>query len=108
VPENLPPQWIPSAQANVEAELKLQRDGMTEFSLEDVYRTVEKSRVTIYTVVPGPKFIGLSPNEQLVKIRAFDERATTEALPTLSKGAREAFKARDEARKRLTPPEALL
>jgi len=40
-------------------------------------------------------------------LRADDERSTNEWLPTLSKGAREAFKARDEARKRLTPVQAL-
>ena len=107
VPEGLPPEWIPAAQADVEAQLKLQRDGMTEFSLEDVYRAVEKSRATIYTVVPGTKFVGLTSEQQVERLRADDERATNEWLPTLSKGAREAFKARDEARKRLTPIQAL-
>jgi len=107
VPEGLPPEWVPAAQADVEAQLKLQRDGMTEFSLDDVYHAVEKSRATIYTVVPGTKFVGLSPEQQVAKLRADDERSTNEWLPTLSKGAREAFKARDEARKRMTPVEAL-
>jgi hypothetical protein len=107
VPPDLPPEWVAAAQADVEAQLKLQRDGMTEFSLEDVYREVEKSRATIYTVVPGTKFVGLSSEQQVERLRADDERATNEWLPTLSKGAREAFKARDEARKRLTPIQAL-
>lgn len=107
VPADLPPEWLPAAQLDVEAQLKLQRDGMTEFSLEDVYRAVEKSRATIYTVVPGSKFVGLTPEQQVALLKADDERAMREWLPTLSKGAREAFKARDEARKRLTPIEAL-
>jgi VWFA-related protein len=107
VPRDLPPEWVPAAQAGVEAELKLQRDGMTEFSLEDVYRAVEESRATIYTVVPGTKFIGLTPDQQVEKVLASDERATSEALPTLSKAVRDAFKARDEARKKLTPVQAL-
>ena len=107
VPPDLPPEWVAAAQADVEAQLKLQRDGMTEFSLEDVYREVEKSRATIYTVVPGTRFVGLSSEQQVERLRADDERATNEWLPTLSKGAREAFKARDEARKRLTPIQAL-
>ena len=107
VPPGLPPEWIPAAQADVEAQLKLQRDGMTEFSLEDVYRAVEKSRATIYTVVPGMKFVGLTSEQQIERLRADDERSTNEWLPTLSKEAREAFKARDEARKRLTPIQAL-
>ena len=107
VPPGLPPEWLPAAQADVEAQLKLQRDGMTEFSLEDVYRAVEKSRATIYTVVPGMRFVGLTSQQQIERLRADDERSTNEWLPTLSKEAREAFKARDEARKKLTPIQAL-
>jgi len=107
VPPDLPSEWVASAQADIQAQLKLQRDGMTEFSLDDVYRAVEASRATIYTVIPGTKFIGLSPIEQVQRVRADDERATSEWLPTLSKGAREAFKARDEARKKVTPVQAL-
>jgi hypothetical protein len=67
VPAGVPPEWLASVQANIEAELKLQHDGMTEFSLEDVYRAVEKSRATIYTVVPGTKFIGLNPEQQVTE-----------------------------------------
>src|SRR5215813_7100407 len=107
VPAGLPPEWIPAAQADVEAQLKLQRDGMTEFSLEDVYRAVEKSRATIYTVIPEPKFVGLTPDQQVETLRADDARAMSEWLPTLSKGAQAAFKARDEARQKLTPVQAL-
>jgi hypothetical protein len=107
VPPGLPPEWIPAAQADVEAQLKLQRDGMTEFSLDDVYRAVEKSRATIYTVIPEPKFVGLTPEQQIEALRSDDARAMSEWLPTLSKGAQAAFKARDEARRKLTPVQAL-
>ena len=107
VPLDLPPEWIAAAQADVEAQKKLQRDGMTEFSLEDVYRAVEKSRATIYTVVPGTKFVGFPQAQQVQRLLADDERATSEWLPTLSKGARAAFEARSEARKKLTPVQAL-
>ena len=107
VPPGLPPEWIPAAQTEVEAELKLQRDGMTEFSLEDVYRSVEKSRATIYTVIPATRFVGLTPDQQVAALRADDAHAMSEWLPTLSKGAQAAFKARDEARQKLTPVQAL-
>lgn len=107
IPPGLPPEWVPAAQTDVEAQRKLQRDGMTQFSLDDVYREVEKSRATIYTVIPGTKFIGLSADEQVRRVRQDDELATSQWLPTLSSKAREAFKARDEARKRVTPVEAL-
>ncbi|HEY6242445.1 MAG TPA: VWA domain-containing protein, partial [Pyrinomonadaceae bacterium] len=107
VPPGLPSEWIPAAQADVEAQLKLQRDGMTEFSLDDVYRAVEKARATIYTVIPEPKFVGLTPEQQVEVLRNDDARAMSEWLPTLSKGAQAAFKARDEARRKLTPVQAL-
>jgi VWFA-related protein len=107
VPPDLPREWIASAQLEAEQRRKLQRDGMTEFSLDDVYRAVEKSRATIYTVVPGSRLIGLTPDQQLARLQADDERAVTEWLPTVGKKTREAFLARQEARKKLTPVEAL-
>ena len=105
VPAGIPPEWSAAVQANIEAELKLQRDGMTEFSLEDVYRTVEKSRATIYTVIPGTKFVGLSPEQQVETMRQADERAMKESLSNVSKEVREAFKARSAVQKAgtLTP-----
>jgi VWFA-related protein len=99
VPESVPPEWFASVQANVEADLKLQRDGMTEFSLDDVYRAVEKSRATIYTVVPGKKFIGLNPTQQVEAIREADDRAMSEYGPTVSKEVSEAFKMRRAAQR---------
>src|SRR5678815_5770854 len=105
VPADSPTEWVAAVQANIEAELKLQRDGMTEFSLEDVYRTVEKSRATIYTVIPGTKFVGLSPEQQIDAMRQVDERAMKESLSNVSKEVREAFKARSAVQKAgtLTP-----
>ena len=37
---------------------------MSDFSLEDLYRTVERSRATVYTVIPGPKLLGFTPQQQ--------------------------------------------
>ena len=42
----------------------------SQFSLDDVYRAVEKSRATVYTVVPGIKLTGLPPESQLAKVMA--------------------------------------
>jgi VWFA-related protein len=36
-----------------------------EFGLNDVYKAAEKSRATVYSVIPGVRFIGLAPVEQL-------------------------------------------
>jgi VWFA-related protein len=107
VPPDLPPQMVAVVQNEIEQRRQLQRSSMTEFSLEDVYRAVEKSRATIYTVVPGAKLIGLTPERQLATVMAEDERAINEMLPTLSKKAREAFIARQDARKRVVPMQVL-
>lgn len=107
VPPGLPPQLVARVQYEVEQRRQLQRASMTEFSLEDVYRTVEKSRATIYTVVSGAKLIGLTPEQQLQTVITEDERAVNEMLPTLSKKAREAFIARQEERKKVVPVQVL-
>ncbi|HEU4714168.1 MAG TPA: VWA domain-containing protein [Pyrinomonadaceae bacterium] len=107
VPPDLPPQLVAKVQSEVEQRRELQRNSMTEFSLDDVYRAVEKSRATIYTVVSGAKLIGLTPEQQLATLIAEDERAVNEMLPTLSKKAREAFAASQEARKKVVPIQVL-
>ncbi|HEX2270053.1 MAG TPA: VWA domain-containing protein [Pyrinomonadaceae bacterium] len=107
VPPGLPPQLVARVQYEVEQRRQLQRASMTEFSLEDVYRAVEQSRATIYTVVSGAKLIGLTPEQQLQTLITEDERAVNEMLPTLSKKAREAFIARQEERKKVVPVQVL-
>ena len=107
VPPGLPPELVARVQAQVEQKRQLQRSSMTEFSLEDVYSTVEKSRATIYTVIPGTKLIGLSPDQQLEIQKTEDERAINEMLPTLSKKAREAFLERREEWKKIVPVQVL-
>jgi VWFA-related protein len=104
LPPNLPPELKLEGQIEVEARKKLQQDGLTEFSLDDVYRAVEKSRATIYTVVPGFKLIGLSPEEQVQRVKADDERRISSAMAVVGPKVREAFKKREEERqKKLTP-----
>ena len=41
-----------------------------EFSLDDLYKTIEQERVTLYSVIPGIRLWGLSHEEQLRKVRA--------------------------------------
>src|SRR2546421_1078369 len=40
-----------------------------EFGVNDVYDAVENSRATVYSVIPGVRFIGLSPEQQLDSAR---------------------------------------
>lgn len=57
-----------AAQRNLERQQKVIREGMTEFSLDDIYHAVESSRATIYTVVPGIKLIGLGPEQRVERV----------------------------------------
>src|SRR3954469_9364417 len=38
-----------------------------QFSLADLFKEAERSRATVYTVVPGVQLIGLKPGEDAVK-----------------------------------------
>ena len=68
----------------------------TEFSLDDIYRAVGRSRVTMYTVIPGPKLMGLPIEEQGKKIRADRQAAKTNILATISADERSKVAARIE------------
>lgn len=46
-----------------------------EFSLNDVYKAAENSRATIYSVIPGYRLIGLSPEKLWENIKARRERS---------------------------------
>jgi len=107
VPPGTPLPLLPRVQEEVEQRKKLQRAGRTEFSLDDVYEAVEKSRATIYTIVPGAKLIGLTPAQLVQTRKTEDQRAVNEMLPTLRKETREAFLQREEARKSLVTDEMI-
>lgn len=77
VPPGLPPELRAEVQEEIEYKKKLQRSLMTEFSLDDVYRAVEKSRVTIYTLIPRTRLIGLTEDEQIRRLTAEDERVVS-------------------------------
>ena len=103
VPPNLPLELRAQVQEQVEEKKKLQQDGLTEFSLDDVYRAVEKSRATIYTVVPGFRLIGLTPDQQLERLKLDDERHLEQWLALAGPKVRKAFQAQNEERqKRMT------
>ena len=107
LPPDLPPEMVARVQNQVEYRKELQRGSMTQFSLEDVYRTVEQSRVTIYTVVPGVKLLGLTLDQQYEVLIAENERGRKEMSLTMSKKTREAIEKRVEEQKRVTPIQVL-
>ena len=101
VPPNLPPDMLSEVQEEVEQKKQLQRAGLTEFSLDDVFRAVEKSRATIYPIIPRIGLLGLSEDEQIRRLTAEDERvvATWIAAASSSK-MKELLRARQEEREK--------
>jgi VWFA-related protein len=107
VPPDLPPDLREEVQNEVEQKKKLQRVSMTEFSLDDVYREIEKSRATIYTIIPGIRLLGLSRDEQLRRVKAKDDKTVAtweEATPAKTK---EVSDAREQERKKRLLPQIL-
>jgi VWFA-related protein len=64
----LPANSSPEVQAAYE--MRLQAESLFKsFTLEDVFTQAEKSRATIYTVIPGHQLIGLSSDEQIKQMK---------------------------------------
>ena len=105
VPPGLSPELRAEVQEEIEYKKKLQRTLRTEFSLDDVYRAVERSRATIYTIIPRIPLIGLTEDEQIRRLTAEDERAVaTWSAAASSTKLKNLLRARQEQRqKKLTP-----
>src|SRR5205807_545334 len=96
IPPNLPPDMQAEAQEAATRMQRTQQDNMREFSLRDVYHAVEKSRATIYTIIPGFRLIGLTPDEQVAQIKTYHETNMSAWSALLSAKARERMSAREE------------
>jgi hypothetical protein len=59
------------------------------FSFSDVTETVERSRATIYTVVPGPQIVGLSKEQQIERARMYLTGYMTEIGKNIDRTERE-------------------
>jgi len=104
VPPDLPPDLRDEVTREVEQRKTLQTASITEFSLDDVFRQIEKSRATIYTIIPGIRLLGLSHDEQLRRLRSKDDKTVAtweEATPAKTKEVSEARE--EQRRKRLLP-----
>jgi hypothetical protein len=74
-----------------------------EFSLEDVYRAAERSRATIYTIVPGTKLLGFTRDQQVERIKTAEEVRWGEILAALPPEKRAQVKALEEENSRQIP-----
>ncbi|HYE72955.1 MAG TPA: hypothetical protein VEF04_06475, partial [Blastocatellia bacterium] len=77
---------VKDKQSQQEETPSLYQNLIKQYSLEDVYTTAQKTRTTIYAVIPGVKFIGVPPE----KLRDAAElahkkhlQALAEAQPTM-------------------------
>src|SRR6266700_1868901 len=107
VPPNLPKDMRKEAERAFSSWQKDLRNKQREFSLNDVYRAVEKSRAIIYTVIPGFQLVGLSLDEQIERMKAERERKLLQDLSKMGPSAiRSAMIKGEEDRWARTPPEA--
>ena len=107
VPPNLPKDMRKEAERALSSWQKDLRNKQREFSLNDVYRAVEKSRAIIYTVIPGFQLVGLSLDEQIERMKAERERKLLQDLSKMGPSAiRSAMIKGEEDRWARTPPEA--
>ena len=68
----------------------------TVFSLADLYRAAEKSRATLYTVIPGPQLVGVDPAVRIERVKADMIRSRDAVLSRLSSEDRKRAEQRNE------------
>src|SRR6266496_706050 len=107
IPPNLPPDLQKEAELNVDAMQRRRENNLTTFSLGDIYKSAEKSRATIYTIIPGFRIVGLTLDEQIAQMKAETERAAQEWSAAFGSKTREQMRAQAEDRWQRTPVEAL-
>jgi VWFA-related protein len=107
VPFGLSPELLREVQEEVEQKRRMQRELVTEFSLEDVYRAAEKSRVTIYSIVPRIRLLDLTHDEQIKRLAAEDEKSVGTWAAASSEKSRNSFKVLEEQRQKKLTSELL-
>ena len=68
----------------------------TVFSLADLYRAAEKSRATLYTVIPGPQLVDVDPTSRIERVKADMIRSRDAVLSRLSSDDRKRAEQRNE------------
>ena len=107
IPANLSGDKLKEAQEHARTMEKYQRENVREFSLKDVYRAAERSRATIYTVIPGFRVTGLSSDDQVKQLRAASEQKLNAWAATFGRGRTSQMRKNEEARWNNIPAEEL-
>ena len=71
VEPGLPKDLQAEAKALLRHRVEYSKRNPREFSLNDLYQAAERSRTTIYSIVPGVQFVGLRPEELAPQMRNF-------------------------------------
>lgn len=103
LPPDLPEDLRQKFKQVEERSSQLIRQPKPQFSLADVYRAVDKSRATIYTVVPGSRIIGLPPEGQIEKLKSNLEQRKVEFLAKANAKQKSDFLAFQERWRVLSP-----
>lgn len=74
VEPGLPPDLRSRREVTIKRYEDFKKRNPREFSLDDIYKAAERSHATIYTIVPGFRFIGLKPEERVSQMRAYINR----------------------------------
>jgi VWFA-related protein len=92
IPPALPPDLPPETRPIAEEFLVQRRQSLlaneTVFTLADVYRAVEKSRATIYTIIPGFRLVGVPADVQVNLVKTEFERSRNILLSKLNPAER--------------------
>ena len=78
-PAHSPPEQKKRFEAMVSRVQKTIASQFKPFGLDDVYHAVEKSRATVYTVIPGTQLVGRSPAEQMSRVKLNNSSQYSEA-----------------------------
>ena len=97
IPPGVPAELRAGWEEHVQFRTAFMFENRTEFSLADVYRAAEKSRATIYTIVPGYQLLGRSPENQVDLTRLDTERRFDDQWSRFSAREREMMKAQARA-----------
>ena len=89
IPADLQGEQLERAQKQLEELKKHIQKNVRDFSLEDVYRTAERSRATVYTVLPGPKLVGLTPQQQWEKMETDEQMQIAHMIASVPEQSRE-------------------
>jgi VWFA-related protein len=107
IPPNLSPAELIMAEADARRLEQYQREHVREFSLNDVYKEAERSRATIYTVIPGFRLIGLPQDEQIRKMKAESAERVSAWSAVLGRGRTNQMKKDEEERWDRISPDVL-